>query len=373
MLLKDIGERDLTRRINQLVVKSGAPPLNLDDCGILGPSPKKGIIVATTDPCPVPNFVQKIGLGDFKSAGWLCVVKSLSDIAAAGAKPMGIFIGIEFPLTMPVSQFDDFFSGVLDATNTYNTRLIGGNLKESMGNAPKESKKRYHAESFAVGITEGNNVLSRGQVYPNDIVGIVENNDLGGFWAESVLHLTQKPASKKIQKILKGMATRPTPKLHEGLLLAKNKYVRFCMDSSDGLISCLLEMIRKQNLDVTLEIKRDSLSEAIQKAANLVHADPRMWALGWGGCCLVCAIPENQLGKIQNSLKKCSANFIPIGQITRGKGRILLKTLRGNLPLNIFPLITCEQFKEGGFWQLGIDKYEELMLSKNIESLTVKS
>jgi len=128
--LGDLGERAI---IDNILVPffDGAyrgPKFIGDDAAIVRWNKKS--LLATTDHCPKPVFFN-LGLESYMAYGWLCVAISISDIAAMGGTPKSLLLNTEMPVDMKVSDYVSFIDGVHFAAKSYNTRIIGGNIREA--------------------------------------------------------------------------------------------------------------------------------------------------------------------------------------------------------------------------------------------------
>src|SRR5437763_819197 len=126
--LGDIGERHLIT--DHLVPRYGGLNINFgDDCAIAVDSPT-GIVVATTDPAPEP-VAWRLGFSDYYHWGWLLAAINLSDIAAAGAGPVGLLSSLTLPMSLDLDEFYRLLDGIDDCCRAVGTHVIGGNLKEA--------------------------------------------------------------------------------------------------------------------------------------------------------------------------------------------------------------------------------------------------
>ncbi len=362
--LIEYGEKKLVKRIKEIADNSGSSePLILDDAAPVCFEGFNGRISVTTDPCPIPNMVQHIGIGNYYHAGWLCVVKSLSDIAAVGAKPLGICLAVEFPREMKIDNFDAFFKGAAECAVSHGTRLLGGNIKET--------RDKSHAVSFGMGVTYENIGLSRGLPKHDDVLFLVDKNDFGGFWA-GVMTWLQPEQSETLGTntldTLRLMALKPRAKIEEGAILLKDP-PSFCMDTSDGLLTSATEIAHLTNADVVLQLDDLTFTEPVQTAATMLGCDARIWGLGWGSYQLLCAADNNIAQKAIKALEEIGSHAFIIGRIRKGLGRVLINA-EGKEHFISGPVCTRgEQFHPDSFWKRGINDYINLMKSPSVKCI----
>ena len=108
----DLGERRLVAGV--LAPRPRHQPGCGDACAPVPPPAAADFeLVATTDPCPAP-LVSSLGWDDLYHRGWLLATIKLSDLAAAGAVPLGLMVSYVLPGDLPVAQFERLVRGVDD-------------------------------------------------------------------------------------------------------------------------------------------------------------------------------------------------------------------------------------------------------------------
>jgi thiamine-monophosphate kinase len=144
--LGDLGERRIIAELLAPRYGSSAPPYG-DDCARLSPpAGESGRIMATTDPCP-PPMALALGFTDEYYRGWLLATINLSDLAAAGAEPLGLLTSLQLPTDTRVAEFLRLLDGIDDCCTQAKTSVVGGNLKES---------KMIDVSATAIGWCSGN-------------------------------------------------------------------------------------------------------------------------------------------------------------------------------------------------------------------------
>ena len=122
--LYDLGERQL---VDQVIRKHCS--VAGDDCAFLHlPGSRLAI---TTDPVPEPAAFVLAGDPDPYWKGWLLVTINASDLAAAGADPLGFVASVEAPPDTSVEELDRLLQGIEDACVTEKIEYVGGNLREA--------------------------------------------------------------------------------------------------------------------------------------------------------------------------------------------------------------------------------------------------
>ncbi|OLT61003.1 thiamine-monophosphate kinase [Moorena bouillonii] len=132
-LLKDIGEQRLLERLQPF-----CPPGIVGDDGAVIPPPESGqSLVITTDVLVNGvHFSDRYGgvsqcTTSPEDAGWRAAAANLSDLAAMGASPLGITVGLSLTGDVAVSWVERLYQGMTQCLNQYNTPIVGGDICRS--------------------------------------------------------------------------------------------------------------------------------------------------------------------------------------------------------------------------------------------------
>jgi thiamine-monophosphate kinase len=125
MLISDLGEQGLLKLIQPYCL----PNTIGDDGAILHP-PAGCELVVTTD-----VLVDGVHFSDRTTTpfdvGWRSVAANLSDLAAMGATPLGITVGLSLPPNLPVVWLEQLYGGMQACLERYGTGIVGGDLTRS--------------------------------------------------------------------------------------------------------------------------------------------------------------------------------------------------------------------------------------------------
>ncbi len=359
--LKDIGEASLVQRIKAIADRNSDRPFVLDDAAPLWVSGYKGRLLVTTDPAPFPCLVQRVGMGTAYHTGWLVVVKSLSDLAAAGATPVGVTIAAEFWSATTAEEFDEFFKGAADCAEEHGTRVVGGNIKEA--------SDRQHAVAFAIGSRPDDYSMCRNPSEPGDQILLVDGNDWATFWAGIAVHKHPRRAGRlsgNVREYLRERALKPKAQVIAGQILAKTRAVVFSMDTSDGLIATALQLAKNANCSVHLEIDASSIAEPVRSMANSINADPRLWALGWGSCELLFTCRPSDVSRVKGVLRGHGIKCMRVGEVRKGSPHVFVDEGDRAHCISESPFFRGEQFHSDSIWDIGLDKYIDIMLRSSL-------
>jgi thiamine-monophosphate kinase len=190
----------------------------------------EALLAITTD-----SIVEEIALGLYTDPyliGWMTVMVNMSDLAAVGAQPLGILVSEVLPPECPKHMLALLQQGIQDACDACETFVLGGdtNFGEQLiltGCALGTVKDRRHLSR--IGCRPGNVVYSTG------ILGV------GNAFALSKLAGSAKT----------DIDYRPTARLKEGQSLLG--IASACMDTSDGVIATLDQLMRLNNVGFDLD------------------------------------------------------------------------------------------------------------------------
>lgn len=159
--------------------------------------------------------------------GWMTVTVNLSDLAAVGAKTVGLVISQIIPDNMDDLFIKKISEGISDACEEYGTYILGGDLN---------SGNQLIITGTATGIIENGNIITRKGIKPGDSIFISGQAGLGNAYALN--KLTTHTSALTIHY-------KPKARIKEGILI--REFATACMDTSDGVISALDQLARINN------------------------------------------------------------------------------------------------------------------------------
>ncbi len=125
MKVADIGEHKLLKIIQQYCPSDVVG----DDAAILTTTPDRSLVV-TTDVLINDVHFSNITTSPF-DAGWRAATANLSDLAAMGASPVGITVGLGIPGDLDVSWVENLYQGMTACLQQYHTPIVGGDVVRS--------------------------------------------------------------------------------------------------------------------------------------------------------------------------------------------------------------------------------------------------
>jgi len=155
--------------------------------------------------------------------GWMAVTANLSDLAAVGATPVGILIAETIPETCPQEFLRRLQEGIGDACRVHATPVLGGdtNLGDTLS-----------LTGCALGLLDEGGVITRRGCAPGDILFASGPIGCGNGFAFARL----------CGRSVACPPYRPVARLREGRTI--RRFASACMDSSDGLLATLDQLLR---------------------------------------------------------------------------------------------------------------------------------
>lgn len=211
------------------------------------------VLALTTD-----AVVEEIAAGLYDEpwlAGWMAVTVNASDLAAVGADPLGLVMGVTLPPAPPDALLSGLRAGIADAAATHALPLLGGDTNRGPALA---------LAGTAVGLIPDGRPLTRCGARPGDF--LFASGPLGRGAAFALARLAGR----------RDVPYRPRARLREGRLV--RAHGSCCMDTSDGLIPTLDELTRRNRCGFRLTRPAEALLDGLARGAARAAGLPP-WAL----------------------------------------------------------------------------------------------
>ena len=199
--------------------------------------------------------LERIGWSDL---GWKALAVNLSDIAAMGCAPLYSLITLGLRGDFPVEGLRKMYAGMSEACRRYGGAPIGGDIVSSPTLFIAVSMVgAAHAADDGSG---AGMLISRAAAQPGDRVAVTGSLGCSGAALRAMsrkLDLDETTAAH-----LMAAHNRPTPRVAEGMLLARRR-VLAAIDISDGLVDDLGKLCKASGVGAMLH-------------ANLVPADEHL-------------------------------------------------------------------------------------------------
>ena len=330
--LYELGERQL---INQVIRRHCL--VAGDDCALVDlPGSRLAI---TTDPVPEPAAFVLAGDSDLYWKGWLLVTINASDLAAAGAAPLGFVAAVEAPPEASVEQLDRLLQGIADACVTEKIEYVGGNLREA---------KVFSATGTAVGTVPLAGGLSRSGAHVGDLIFSIGKG--GDFWRDALLVRAGFRVDTRVSRLF-----RPVSQLWVMAELAHSGHIKAAIDNSDGLLTSLGQLADANEVGIEIDLDQLTVSNWEQTGAD----DPARFWLGWGDWNVLVAIAHAGSQAILDLAADLSADVVQIGKVVEKSGVVLT---RGDARQPA-PRLESERFSTDSWFTAGISSYVDQLLS----------
>lgn len=200
---------------------------------------------------------------DPADVAWKLVASNLSDLAAKGARPMGVLLGF----MLGDDKWDRrFAAGLQEVLAKYDVPLLGGDTVSNRGD-------KRAVGMTAIGAATHRPVPSRSGAKAGDLLYVT------GTLGDALAAFELVEAGFIDASELTRAYTRPEPRLGEGSVLAP--LVRAMMDISDGLLLDAERMASASKLRFTIDLTQIPLSQNyVRQRGNGI--DSRMQAASWG-------------------------------------------------------------------------------------------
>lgn len=320
MQLRDLGEQALLKRLQSFC----PPELIGDDAALLTPAPGQALVV-TTD-----LLIDGVHFSDRTTspadAGWRAAAANLSDLAAMGATPLGITVGLALPGSTELAWVEELYQGLVACLSPFQTPIIGGDICRS--------------EGITVAITALGQVLPlqairRSTAQPGDVILVTGSHGASRAGLELLLRPEQgQGLTPTDRQTLIQAHQRPQPRLDVVQVVRdlaqdsdRAELERITgMDSSDGLADAVLQICRASRVGAKLE--RNLIPFPPCLTAWISEAQAIDWAL-YGGedFELVLCLPRPQAQLLLSHLSGATI----VGTIT-AEPEVLLNDQSGLYP-----------------------------------------
>ena len=328
MLISDLGESGLLKLIQPYCL-----PQTIGDDGAIVHPPAGCELVVTTD-----VLVDGVHFSDRTTTafdvGWRSVAANLSDLAAMGATPLGITVGLSLPPTLPVIWLKGLYQGMQACLERYGSGIIGGDLTRS---------SVATVAITALGAVRTDRIIKRSTAQIGDEIVVT------GYHGDSHAGLQllldpelRQDASNFInaadlqqhREILISAHQRPQPRLDILPLLeqlqanASQVFSVAGMDSSDGLADAIVQICQASKVGATLARSTMPISPSLSQMFPDTALDSALY--GGEDFELVLCMPEPIARELVENIGRGAAI---IGQIARSPDIILIDDLTDNSPI----------------------------------------
>ena len=319
MKIADIGEQGLLKILQRFCPSE----IIGDDAAVLATAPDTSLVVTTDVLIDGVHFSDRTTTPE--DAGWRAAAANLSDLAAMGATPMGMTVGLGLRGDVSVAWVEGLYRGITQCLQNYDaqTQIVGGDLVRS----PVVS-----VAITAFGQVRKSHSIYRHQAKVGDAIVVTGVHGAASAGLELLLDPQKgKNLTDSERKALIKAHQRPEPRLDVlpilwnvldswNILDSESDCIRVAgMDSSDGLADAILQICRASKVGAV--IKRDQIT-LLPAMTKLLGPLAQIESALYGGedFQLILCLPKEPAIKLVQFL---DADAAIIGTITAGSTVLL--------------------------------------------------
>jgi len=215
-----LGERELVQKLAASFLRSPSQrnALYQSDAELIDLATTDHTLAVTTD-----SLTEEIESGLYSDPyliGWMTVMANASDLAAVGARPLGLLVNETLPKEASDIFIESLQRGINEASRAIGIPILGGDTNRGA---------TLRMSATAIGTVTGLALLTRVGCRPGEFLYASGKLGLGNCFAASVFGYSETDVPFK-----------PLARIEEGQLLLR--FASCCMDTSDGFLNTLDEL-----------------------------------------------------------------------------------------------------------------------------------
>jgi thiamine-monophosphate kinase len=269
-----------------------------------------GRVVATTDVL-VEGVHFRRDWSSARDIGHKAAAQNLADVAAMGARPTALLVGLAVPADLPTDWALELADGLATECALVDASVIGGDIVRS---------SVITVAVTALGDLEGRAPVTRAAARPGDVVAVCGR--LG--WSAAGLAVLSR--GFRSPRVLADAHRRPTPLYAAGPAAAVAGATAMC-DVSDGLLADLGHLATAGGVAIELDGASLVPDPALREIAPALGLDPMAWVLGGGeDHALVATFPS------EDAVRAAGADWRVIGRVRAGDASVTVDGAVPDLP-----------------------------------------
>lgn len=239
--------------------------------------------------------------------GYFLVIANLSDIASAGAKPLGISLILRYSNSMSDENFQSILSGIEVASNKYKLDVFGGDTgsyKESVLAATITGTIINKKPMLRANAKVGDNVYVSGNV------GLAITSMVYFLYAKELGLQLEVDEEEGLLKQWK----EPKAFIDLGMLLLEYNLSSCCQDVSDGLKASIEQISEASQISMEIIQSKIPLSHITKKVADFLSIDPYRLAFSISADFnLLFTVPKDRIGDLDKVCIQNNIDYYHIG------------------------------------------------------------
>ncbi|MGH3832065.1 MAG: thiamine-phosphate kinase [Pseudonocardiaceae bacterium] len=264
-----------------------------DDAAVL--ATPDGRVVVSTDVL-VEGVHFRLDWSTPHQVGRKAVAANLADVAAMGAVPTALVVGLAVPGETPVSTVDGLADGMWEEAERAGAGLVGGDVV---------SCAELVVSVTVLGELRGRAPVTRSGARPGDMLGLCGR--LG--WSAAGLAVLRRGLRAPLTVV--GAHQVPEPPYGAGPLAAEAGATAM-IDISDGLLADAGHLAEASGVTIDIDSAAVPVAATVVEAASALGVDPRHWVLTGGEDHALLACFPAGVG--------LPAGWTPLGMVRQGRG-----------------------------------------------------
>jgi len=262
--MAELGEFGVIDRIAKRLPAGAGVLLGPGDDAAVVSAPDSRV-VATTDLLVEGRHFRRDWSAPY-DVGRKAAAQSLADVAAMGAVPTAVLVGLAGPGELPVEWATALADGLREECGSAGAAVVGGDLVRSA---------TLTIAVTALGSMQGRDPVTRSGARPGDAVAVAGR--LG--WAAAGFSVLSR--GFRSPRVLVEAHRRPSPPYEQGPVAAEHGATAM-IDVSDGLVQDLGHIARESGVLIDIASGVFEIPEVFQDTARALSADPLIWLLSGG-------------------------------------------------------------------------------------------
>ena len=270
---------------------------------------QNGRFLISTSDILIEDIHFKLSFTSAHHLGKKSLAVNISDIAAMGGIPRFFLVSLGIPRHISVEFIDEFTGGLLETAQSFQTYLVGGDTSLS-------------PDKLIISITLLGEALPGQEIYRNT-AQIGDQIFVTGNLGDSALGLETLKNRRDLSGVEDSFMDiierhiNPTPRVHEGRIIAENHIASAMIDISDGLLSDLRHICDQSKVGAKLWLSRLPTSEVFQKYARDITDRPMDLSLNGGEDYeLLFTVERSNVDLLNEVKRKFETKVTHIGEIT---------------------------------------------------------
>ncbi len=292
-----VGETGETALVAAIVERLPSGPQVLlgpgDDAALV--AAPDGRMVATTDVL-VEGVHFRRDWSEAVDVGHKAAAQNLADIAAMGARPTALLVGLAAPPGLPTAWALGLADGLAEEAGRVGAAVVGGDVVAGA---------QVVVSVTALGTLDGREPVTRAGARPGDVVAFVGR--LG--WSAAGFAVLSR--GFRSPRVLVAAHRRPEP-VYEAGPQAALAGATAMVDVSDGLLSDLGHVAEASGVAISIDVAAIAVDAPVRDAAAALGKDPLEWVLTGG--------EDHALAATFPSRKAVPKGWVVIGEVVAWAG-----------------------------------------------------